>query len=1128
MIVGDGDAVPSRQETCLQGLQERHPRYYREELITLRGSKILKGTCEWILEDELFKQWRDQCLTDHPLIWISGKTGTGKTQQALLITQYLENITSNSCNSKVLYYFCDPQRREERDAAACILKGLVVQLCLMQQDLARIVSEEQRGQASNLFHGRAIEPLWAVFQKMLSMCSEQRIYCIIDGVDHCHEESLEHFLQRLNRYFVERNNRQELQVEGRAHEGATSYLSESTNKDSSLPDLRMMIFSHENPSCISNILKAFSRRDLGRDESKASTSDFHNYVAANVERVCSSFSKNQAELSREIVETISDKLASGEGRNYTWVHHAAEGFVRTPSDQISELAQRMPNNLQSMHMQTLFDIPDQQRTTVATILRWVALALRPLSTLELTKAVKYTLKIAFTKRNLKKALSYCGGTIRRHGKHIILADQTIRDLMFAEPNPFRHDTKLRQLVMNRSACHSELTNACIAYLQSSKNLNKSRRVRLNPGDRLGARDKAFFDKHPFLEYAMVHWTSHAQQGTVEGTYYDAEFFAKGSLRRKQWWESYWISHRTKYAWAWTKPSRFSLLHLAAFFDIIPLAKHVERQGNVTRLLGATDGQGMRPIHWATEKSQTAMMKFLLQHGDFDEKALRQVSRTGDFAATTMLLNNRQVLRQKPTISRAESAPALISNPFQSFRTHALRSVAEWSRGSEHNLDNKPSPVSPSVPGGSISGNAKSETPLHIASACGHDDIVELLLKHGEDCHVPTEDGWVALHLAAWYGMVPIMDRLIDAGADVKALTKEKWSPLHCAVRNCQPQAVKCLLDKHQVDLELEDNDGATPFHIACKAANTTIMAILLDHNANIEKKSRQGWTPLMWSCLYGDLNVLQLLLRWGASTNARYVSSTEDGKQIELGPMTIARMYQHQGCVRLLEASGVTDTTLHFADEVKNLLPVPGVEGSAYNNFGFHEVTSVGVHCTETEDLVGDVEELGRLSESEGEESSDEVDSMAELGSQNGSSCDSLQNCAAKEDCSSESKVSNGGLTRSKSAGEEKESALPHAHGLELGEIVEQMRTLSLSVPIPPGLHQVQSEPQCTNNFGATCTTPESLGVRGISTGDSPKRSTKTASIFADKFAKLMTRRASAPLGTTQEREHRGSSVTDN
>jgi hypothetical protein len=152
MIVGDGDAVPSRQETCLQGLQERHPRYYREELITLRGSKILKGTCEWILEDELFKQWRDQCLTDHPLIWISGKTGTGKTQQALLITQYLENITSNSCNSKVLYYFCDPQRREERDAAACILKGLVVQLCLMQQDLARIVSEEQRGQASNLFH----------------------------------------------------------------------------------------------------------------------------------------------------------------------------------------------------------------------------------------------------------------------------------------------------------------------------------------------------------------------------------------------------------------------------------------------------------------------------------------------------------------------------------------------------------------------------------------------------------------------------------------------------------------------------------------------------------------------------------------------------------------------------------------------------------------------------------------------------------------------------------------------------------------------------------------------------------------------------------------------------------------
>jgi hypothetical protein len=1112
--------VTSKQETCIQGLQENHPKHYREELITSRSEPDFKGTCDWILEDKLFKQWRDQCLVDHPLIWISGKAGSGKTQQALLITQYLEQITSKTSDSKVLYYFCNPHQREERDAAARILKGLVLQLCTMQQDLARVIVEEQRWQGSNLFHGRAIEPLWTVFQKMLSMCSEQRIYCIIDGVDHCHEEILEHFLQRLRRYFVERNNRQELQACGHEPQPAT------LDKSSSLPDLRMMIFSHETPSCIPRILKTFSRRDIGCDQSKALKSNFEDYVADKIEEVCGSFPGSQKDLSRGIAETMSNKLVSGEDRNYTWVRTAADSFKRTPMNQIPKLVQRMPNDLRTMHIQTLLDIPDQQKMTVITTLKWVALALKPLSTLELTKAVKCTLKIAFTKRNLKKTLSYCGGTIRKVEEGILLADQSIRDLMFAEPSPFRHDSKLRNLAISRSACHSELTNVCVAYLQESKNMNKSRRVRLHKDDKLAARDKAFFDKHPFLEYAIVYWTSHAQQGTVEETDYDAAFFAKESPRRKQWWESYWISHRKKYAWAWTKPSRFSLLHLAAFFDIVPLAKHVARQGNVPKLLDVADGQGMRAINWTTERSQTAMMHFLLQHGDFDEEAVRHVARTGDCAALTMLLNNRQILRQKPMISRAESAPALITNPFQSFRTHALRSVAEWARGSEHSIGNKLSLASPSTPGNSACSYAKTETPLHIASACGHDNIVELLLKHGEDCHVPTKDGWVALHCAAWYGMIHIMDRLIAAGADIKALTKEKWSPLHCAVINCQPEAARCLLDKHQVDVDVEDNDGATPFHIACKAANITMMEILLNYDADIDRKSRLGYTPLILSCQNGDLNVLRLLLHRGANTNAKHVTLTEDGKQFELGPMAIARMFDRQGCVRLLEASGITDPTLPTADEAKTLLRVSEVEGKDHHDFNSYDVTSAGVYSAEIEDPLDDAEELRVLSDSEGEQSSDEEDSVAGSGTSNGLLRDSLRDFSAREECRLENEISNAGSIRSLSTDEEKGSTVVHSRESRTSEITETTRTPSLSVLNTPDLHQAQAKLQYADSVGTACVAPESPGVGTMLTGAPPERSTNTTNIFADKFAKLMTRRATAPAGKFQDGENQGSSVT--
>ena len=102
----------------------------------------MNRTCQWILDDALFQESRDQDSTADPLMWFSGKTGIGNTQQELLITQHLEQTMSPDRETKVLYHFCDPKRCEVRDAAARILKGLVVQLWRMQQDLAKVLYEE--------------------------------------------------------------------------------------------------------------------------------------------------------------------------------------------------------------------------------------------------------------------------------------------------------------------------------------------------------------------------------------------------------------------------------------------------------------------------------------------------------------------------------------------------------------------------------------------------------------------------------------------------------------------------------------------------------------------------------------------------------------------------------------------------------------------------------------------------------------------------------------------------------------------------------------------------------------------------------------------------------------------------
>lgn len=900
-------------DACIAALGQTNPEDDRNALTTY-GHKITEGTCQWILDDRVFQRWKSDEDSEQPLIWVCDRQGMGKTTLAIFISKYLEDTDPGNGDSWVLFYFCN-REDESRNTAASILKGLMFQLCSKQESLAKLIYDEYRIQKENMFRPRSIEVLWRIFRAMVNASPTKRIFCVIDGVDQCHEPYLDHFLKKLNDYFTRHNERQ-ASAKADAVSGAAQDNSLPSAQSRKLPELRVIVLSREEPVCVVEELGSFPRLTLRNSGFQTGESDLKRFIDATVEEVSTSCSKSKG-ATDETTQIITQVLDKGQSRSFLWVSLAAERLMGMKQSLVKKYAAQMPDNVEDFYIQTLLEIPLRQRPHASALLKWVAVSMRPLSNLELKKAIKYTLGTSFTKATLKKTIKVCPGLVRQQDKIVTLANPSVHDFLFLEQSRLRQSPELKDFVFDRGNVHSDMANTCVAYLQNSANLKRSRRVRLKPGDRLNSEDAAFLRKHPFLEYAVVHWTSHAKQGNVEKTNYDVPFFKDASARRRLWWESYWISLRQWLAWKWTAPGRFSLLHLAAFFNIVPLASYVARKRRVNELIGAEDHQGMKPINWATQRCSVEMVRFLLQHGDFDDEALRQAAQTGEASIIAMLLENRARLLRSPRLASAASSPTTPSSPFHALRKVTLSSLSDFSKRLDGTDAEKSTPLSPEIKG---YGAAKTETLLHIAATCGHVEATEAFLKAGEDPHKATDGGWTPLHNAAWFGRASTVDCLFAAGADMTAETKDKLTPLHCAVKNSQPGAVERLLRKKGVEIEAQDQFGLTPFHIACKSNNILIMEILLDYGASIERRLPQGWTPLLWACTSGRVAVVQYLLKRGADVNVKWrLGLAEAGRVIELGPVGLARAYRHEAIARILEKLGLEDSS-HLGDDEAKVL----------------------------------------------------------------------------------------------------------------------------------------------------------------------------------------------------------------
>ncbi|KAM1449438.1 hypothetical protein ACFXTO_008277 [Malus domestica] len=187
------------------------------------------------------------------------------------------------------------------------------------------------------------------------------------------------------------------------------------------------------------------------------------------------------------------------------------------------------------------------------------------------------------------------------------------------------------------------------------------------------------------------------------------------------------------------------------------------------------------------------------------------------------------------------------------------------------------------------GNSADEV-LHDAAAMNRVDLFEILYKTigGIDVNLVDKEGRTPIHIAAAHGHVEMLKFCISIGGNAEVTDCRGWSPLHWAAEKGHLGAAKCLLNCSNVKYAVT-KDGRTAFDLAAANGHTRLLGFLryddvlnraarlddahgikscLAEGAEVNGRDQNGWTPLHRAAFKGRIECVKVLLNHGALVDA--------------------------------------------------------------------------------------------------------------------------------------------------------------------------------------------------------------------------------------------------------------------
>ncbi|XP_043394958.1 serine/threonine-protein phosphatase 6 regulatory ankyrin repeat subunit A isoform X5 [Chelonia mydas] len=344
------------------------------------------------------------------------------------------------------------------------------------------------------------------------------------------------------------------------------------------------------------------------------------------------------------------------------------------------------------------------------------------------------------------------------------------------------------------------------------------------------------------------------------------------------------------------------LHLAALTGQLDVCTSLL---SMSADVNATDMQGQTPLHLAAENDHSEVVQFFLKHKpELVTSANVEGSTCAHIAASK---GSVAVIKELLKFNKVGATTARN-------KTNYSTPLHLAAAGGHHEV------VKVLLQTGASAADEDGEgmTAIHLAAKHGHISVLEALKGSISLRITSTKTGFTALHVAAHYGQLDFVRDMLarglatmrseppkftSEGQQVKEQGSESgFTPLHLAAQSGHESLVRLLLNYPGVQVDCQTSlQGSTPLHLAAQHGHTAVVGLLLSKSTSqLHLRDKRGRTCLHLAAANGHVEMVRALLGQGAEINV----TDKQG----WGPLHFAAKSGFLDSVRLLVESGATPT----------------------------------------------------------------------------------------------------------------------------------------------------------------------------------------------------------------------------